>query len=67
MKKYEYQTCIRLPNILKEEIDNRIYKIHAKEYDKDMLKSITISETDRYFDNKSTIFSPIRNIRKNSF
>jgi len=47
---------------IKEEIDNSLYIIHAKEFDKDMLKSITISETDRYFNNKSTITAEKANI-----
>ena len=35
MKKYEYQTCIRLPNILKEEIDN-IHKFALKSCEPDL-------------------------------
>ena len=40
---------------IKEQLDNSLFIIHANEFDKNMLKSITITETDRYFNNKSTI------------
>ena len=33
MKKYEYQTCIRLPNILKEEMTTICDKFHINESD----------------------------------
>ena len=47
---------------IKEEIDDSLYIIHAKEFDKNKLRSITISETDKYFYNKSTITATNANV-----
>ncbi len=47
---------------IKEEIEDSIYIIHAKKFDKNELRSITISEMDSYYDNKNTIFAEKANI-----
>ncbi len=47
---------------IKEEIEDNIYVIHAEKFDKNKLKSITITETDKYFKNKSTIIADRANI-----
>tara|TARA_B100000242_G_C43021046_1_gene475154 strand:- start:53 stop:1135 length:1083 start_codon:yes stop_codon:yes gene_type:complete len=40
---------------IKEEVDNNIFIIHAEKFDKNKLKSLTITETDKYYKNKNTI------------
>ena len=47
---------------IKEEIDETLYIIHAEKFDKDKLRSITITETDRYFNNKNTLTAETANI-----
>ena len=47
---------------IKEELDGSIYIIHAEKFYKDILKSITITEMDNYYDNKSTIIAKEANI-----
>ena len=47
---------------IKEEIDESIYIIHAEKFDKNKLKGITITETDKYFSNRSTIIAKEGNI-----
>ena len=47
---------------IKEEIENSLFIIHAKEFEKNKLKSITITETDRYFNNRSTIVAKNANV-----
>ena len=38
---------------IKEEVDNNIFIIHAEKFDKNKLKSLTITETDKYYKNKN--------------
>ena len=40
---------------IKEEIEENIYIINAEKFNKNNLKSITITEADKYYNNKSTI------------
>ena len=47
---------------IKEEIENNVYFIHAHGFDKSFLKSITISEIDKYYNNKNTIIAKKANI-----
>ena len=47
---------------IKEAIDDSIYIIHAKKFDNNQLKSITISEMDNYYDTKNTIIAQKANI-----
>ena len=47
---------------IKEDIDNKVYFIHAERFDKSYLKSITISEIDKYYNGKSTITAEEGNI-----
>tara|TARA_Y100000816_G_scaffold290348_1_gene278812 strand:- start:592 stop:1674 length:1083 start_codon:yes stop_codon:yes gene_type:complete len=47
---------------IKEEIDQNLYFIHAKKFDKNILKSITITETDKYYNLKNTINAETANI-----
>ena len=47
---------------IKEEIDDSIYFIHAEGFDKSFLKSITISEIDKYYKSKNSITAKKANI-----
>ncbi len=47
---------------IKEEIDDNIYVIHAEKFEKNFLKSITISEANKYYNSKSTTFAETANI-----
>ena len=47
---------------IKETLDNSIFFIHAEKFNKNILKSVTITETDKYYRNKSTIKSETANI-----
>ena len=47
---------------IKEEIDENLYIIHAEKFDKQELKSITITEADKYYTNKKTITAELANI-----
>ena len=47
---------------IKEEVDNSIYFIHAEKFDKNFLKSLTITELDKYYSNKNTIKAKQANI-----
>ena len=47
---------------IKEEIEKSLFIIHAKKFDKNILKSITISETDKYYNHKNTISAETANI-----
>ena len=40
---------------IKEEIDQNLYIIHAEKFDSNKLKPITITEADKYYDNKTII------------
>ena len=47
---------------IKEEIENNVYLIHAERFNKNYLKSITISEIDRYYKSRNTIIAEKANI-----
>ena len=47
---------------IKEEIEDSVYFIHAERFDKSFLKSVTISEIDRYYNNRNTIIADKANI-----
>ena len=47
---------------IKEEIDQNLYIIHAKKFDRNQLRTITITEADKYYENKKTIISEKANI-----
>ena len=47
---------------IKEEIDQNLYIIHAEKFDSNKLKLITITEADKYYDNKKTIIAETANI-----
>ena len=47
---------------IKEEIDENLYIIHAEKFDSDKLESITITEADKYYNNKNTIIAKSANI-----
>ena len=47
---------------IKEEIDENLYIIHAEKFDQNALKSVTITEADKYYGNKKTISAEIANI-----
>ena len=46
-----------IASAIKEEIDNSVYFIHAEKFDKNFLKSITITETNKYYEIKDTIIA----------
>lgn len=52
---------------IKEEIEQSTFIIHAEKFDKNRLKLITISETDKYFNNKNTIVAQYANIRSKNW
>ena len=47
---------------IKEEIEDSLFIIHAKEFDQNKLRLVTITETDKYFNNKSTISAKTANV-----
>ena len=47
---------------IKEELDRNIYLIHAEKFEKNSLRSLTITEADKYYNNKSTISAKSANI-----
>ena len=47
---------------IKEDIEESIYIIHAEKFEKNKLRTITITEADKYFNNKNTIMAKTANI-----
>ena len=47
---------------IKEEIDQNLYIIHAKKFDKNILQDVTITEASKYYENKSTIIANKANV-----
>ena len=47
---------------IKEEIDENLYIIHAEKFDPNELKSVTITEADKYYSNKKTITAELASI-----
>ena len=47
---------------IKEEIEDSIFKIHAKKFDEQQLRSLTISEVDNYYEYKNTLIAKRANI-----
>ncbi len=47
---------------IKEEIDQKLYIIHAEKFDKNTLKKITITEASKYYDIEKTIIAEKANI-----
>ena len=52
---------------IKEEIDGSLFIVHAEKFDKSSLKSITISETDKYYNLKNTINAKSANIESKNW
>ena len=52
---------------IKEEIDNNLYIIHAKKFDKNKLELITLTQTDKYYNNKNTILANQANIESKNW
>tara|TARA_Y100000816_G_C26099640_1_gene582521 strand:- start:761 stop:1843 length:1083 start_codon:yes stop_codon:yes gene_type:complete len=52
---------------IKEEIEDNLYIIHAEKFDRNELKSITITEADKYYNNKQTIISETANINSKNW
>jgi len=52
---------------IKEAVDSSIFFIHAKKFDKINLRSLTITETDKYYNSKSTITSKKANIKSKNW
>ena len=47
---------------IKEEMEDNVYIIHAEKFDSNKLILITITEADKYYDNKKTIIAETANI-----
>ena len=47
---------------IKEELNENMYIIHAEKFDENELKSVTITEADKYYSNKNTITAELANI-----
>ena len=47
---------------IKEEIDNKLYIIHAEKLNKDRLKYLTINEANKYYESNNTIVAETANI-----
>ena len=47
---------------IKEELNENMYIIHAEKFDQNELKSVTITEADKYYSNKNTITAELANI-----
>ena len=52
---------------IKEEIDEKLYIIHAEKFKKDKLKFLTINETNKYYDSRSTIIAETANINSSNW
>ena len=52
---------------IKEEIEENLYIIHAEKFDRNKLKSVTITEADKYYNSKQTIISEIANINSKNW
>tara|TARA_B100000886_G_C20425370_1_gene493688 strand:- start:3678 stop:4760 length:1083 start_codon:yes stop_codon:yes gene_type:complete len=52
---------------IKEEIDNKLYIIHAEKFKKNKLEYLTINETSKYYDNKNTILAESANINSKNW
>ena len=52
---------------IKEEIDNKLYIIHAEKLNKNRLKYLTINETNRYYESKNTILAETANINSKNW
>ncbi len=52
---------------IKEEIDNYLYIIHAKKFDKNKLEQITLTQTDKYYNNEKTILAGQANIESKNW
>ena len=52
---------------IKERVEDFVYFIHAEKFDQYELNSITISETDNYYNNESTIISKKANIKSKNW
>tara|TARA_Y100000816_G_C26048638_1_gene549652 strand:- start:137 stop:976 length:840 start_codon:yes stop_codon:yes gene_type:complete len=59
----EYLAVVKSDGLwIKEEIEQNVYFIHAERFDKNFLKSVTISETNKYYKSKNTITANKANI-----
>ncbi len=59
----EYLAVVKSDGLwIKEEIEENVYFIHAERFDKNFLKSITISEINKYYKSKNTITASKANI-----
>ena len=52
---------------IKEEIEDKLYIIHAEKFDKDKLKYLTINQTNKYYDSESTLLAETANINSNNW
>ena len=52
---------------IKEEIDDKLYIIHAEKLKKNKLEYLTINETSKYYDNKNTILAESANINSKNW
>ena len=52
---------------IKEEIDQSVFIIHAEKFEENTLKSITITESNKYFNSKNTIIAEKANIKSKNW
>ena len=52
---------------IKEEIEDKLFIIHAEKLNKNKLKFITINEASKYYDSKNTILAKSANIESNNW
>ena len=52
---------------IKEEIDQNVFIIHAEKFEENILKSITITESNKYFNSKNTIIAEKANIKSKNW
>lgn len=52
---------------IKEEIDDKLYIIHAEKFDKNKLKYLTINQANKYYDSESTLSAETANINSNNW
>ena len=67
-KSNEYLAVVNNDGLwIKEEIDNKLYIIHAEKLQKNNLKNLTINEASKYYESKITIQAEGANISSNNW
>ena len=67
-KSNEYLAVVNNDGLwIKEEIDNKLYIIHAEKLKKNKLKFLTINEASKYYESKNTILAETANINSKNW